>query len=212
VLARETGGKKMIGAVILCAVLLSLNDTHGAETDAVRIRVVPIKEAFDPWDPVILYIEAENVSDSPVSIDAWHPWDIQVLQEDGKQVPWTRYGQERKHRNFEGGPAAGYEFARWWPALLHPGEVESYVMQLNRWVDLSQAGTYSVRLRRWVHPGGTEGYPLGTPKMASSDRVEFRVEETSWAEMENFKISEGVLKKENLPADFGRRRPEDGPR
>jgi len=170
---------------------------------------VPIKEAFDPWDPVILYIEAENVSVIPYSIDPFDPWDIDVLQKDGEQVPWTRYGEERKQPDFEGGMGVSFH---WAPALLHPGEVESYVIQLDRWVDLSQAGTYSVRLRRWVVPGGTEKHPLGEPRIASSDRVEFRIEETSQMEMEELEISEEVMRNKGLPADFGRRHPKDGPR
>jgi hypothetical protein len=184
----------------------------GSEADTVRLTVVPIKESFDPWDPVILYIEAENLSDMPVSIDATHWWDIQVLQDDGEQVPWTRYGEKRKHPNFEGGMWAGFGAGSWIPVLLQPGEVESYMIQLDRRVDLSWPGTYSVRLRRWIVPGGTEEHPLGEAEIAFSDKVEFRIEETSWLEMRKFEISQDVMRENNLPADFGRRHPSDGPR
>jgi len=168
----------------------------------VVISVVPIKKAFDPWDPVVLYIEAQNVSDKPVTIDAAERWDIQVLQEDGKKVPWTRYAEMP------------------WRAIsqvfdqLGPGDVESFMVQLDRWVDLSLAGSYSVILRRSAIPAGTvsEEHPMGEEITVSSNRVKFRIEETSWLEMQRFKISEDVMRKKNLPEDFGRRRPSDGPR
>jgi len=94
------------------------------------------------WQPVILRLILRNVSDQSVSyvVTGDRDFSFTVLDKDGKEVPLTRYGSMMKKSSF---------FMHITMELA-PGAEAKWVFGVDRFCDMTIAGTYSIRVSRAV--------------------------------------------------------------
>jgi hypothetical protein len=169
-----------------------------AEEAPIRLTVVPTKESFTPLEPVILVVEAKNVSGTRRSIDVGSPWIIQVSSKGGEKAEWTEYGRRRVGNWLQTGPVQRYD---WSPLYIPPGEAYSARIQLNRWVDMSEHGTYSVRIGKKLDPIGDP------PKAETVMSDEVVVINDRGITLTSYDISEEVRQRMGLDPEFGKRYP-----
>ncbi|MFW6119229.1 MAG: hypothetical protein ACOC7S_02745 [Planctomycetota bacterium] len=113
-----------------------------------RMRVSLARSDYTASAPILVRADVKNVTDEKVYLTRFeHMWDAEARDQMGYLAPITyheRYLRGRTPHARSGGHHGGY---------LAPGESEARWLLLDRLVDLTKSGTYTVTVKRYVPDG-----------------------------------------------------------
>jgi len=179
---------KIIGVLLLgCGLLLAMGvvaetrpeqesvvvlSEWGPEVLGMRMRVSLARSDYAVSDPILVRVDVKNVTDEKVYL-TWfeHMWGAEARDQMGYLAPFTyyeRYLRGRTPHARSGGHHGGY---------LGPGESETRWLLLDRLVDLTKGGTYTVIVKRYVPDGVGAHRQLPAPPVTVRINRERRIDQ-----------------------------------